>query len=235
MKRKSIAWGIVLIVLAVYLVTSSLDLIPHLPIFKILFTLFMAYICVKGILKINFFEIIMPLALLGCVYDDVLGITEITPWILILAAFLVSVGLDMIFKNFRVTKHVEIEGVSGVNGIKEHTTENGMFIKVDCAFGNVSKYIDSDAFSGADIDAAFGQCNVYFDNAVMASNVVSVKVDNSFGQTNLYFPATWRMDMRKDSVFGNVVISGNPCTDLDAPLVHLDVENAFGQVNLYFN
>ena len=99
--KKNITIGIFLIVIAVLMVVSKLGLLQNLPVFKILFTVILGIIAIKGIFNFKFAEIFIPLALIGCIFDRELGITAITPWILIIASILISIGLDMIFKDFR--------------------------------------------------------------------------------------------------------------------------------------
>ena len=92
MNKKNVGLGFVLIVLAVYLIVSRMGLLPALPFFKVIFTVFFGYGVIHGILRRSFFESIMSLAVLGCMYDDLLHIEAITPWILLFAAFLIFHG-----------------------------------------------------------------------------------------------------------------------------------------------
>ena len=84
MKKKSIALGIVLILLAVYLVVSRLGFAPALPFFTIVFTLILAYTTIKGFVKLHFTEAFLSLAILGCIHDELLHIEALTPWTLLL-------------------------------------------------------------------------------------------------------------------------------------------------------
>lgn len=65
------------------------------------------------------------------------------------------------------------------------------------AFGSVSKYVNSDCFQKAKISNSFGECNVFFNNAILAGSSASIKVENSFGSTNVYLPSTWRIVTRQ--------------------------------------
>ena len=59
-------------------------------------------------------------------------------------------------------------------------------------------------------------------------------LENVFGQLNLYFPSTWRLQVNKQSVFGGVKICGRPCTDPDAPVIHMNAESVFGNITIFF-
>ena len=97
-----------------------------------------------------------------------------------------------------------------------------------------SKYVNSDAFSTASFENAFGSANVYFDNAIIAGGRADVEVENAFGQMNLYFPSTWRLQLNDDATFGSVKVYGGSSLVPDAPLVVMKAETAFGNINIYF-
>ena len=101
MKKKSIALGIVLILLAVYLVVSRLGFAPALPFFTIVFTLILAYTTIKGFVKLHFTEAFLSLAILGCIHDELLHIEALTPWTLLLVGLLLGIAFDMMFKGVR--------------------------------------------------------------------------------------------------------------------------------------
>lgn len=241
MKKKSIAWGIILILFAAYLVISRLGLMPNIPVGKIIFTVIFGYTAIRGIMKTDFMQITMSLGILGWVYDDVLGIEAITPWIILLAAFLLGLGLNLIFKRKGV--NIDISYDSSVPnhkfmGKREQYTqiyEDGGFVRCENNFGSTNKYINTPEFVGADIENNFGQTIVYFDNAIMKDNEAVVRVENNFGETKLYFPKEWRMELREEKAFGSVSCSGMYNGDVNAPVVKVDAECNFGSIKIFFN
>ncbi len=235
MKKKNIAFASILILIAVYLVVSRLDLIPDIPFFTILFTVIFAYTAIHGFIRLHFFEGVMSLAFLGCIHDKLLGIEAITPWTLLLAGLLVGIALDMIFKNVR-SKHD-----SHYYSHSDHTStsyvENGSdgeTVKVENSFGSISKYVNSDTFREAKIENSFGECNVFFNNTALAGNSASIKVENSFGSTNIYLPATWRIITRQDTAFGNIEFRGHGSMAEGAPSIELRLQSNFGQICIIF-
>ncbi len=104
MKKRNIFWAVILIFIAVYLVASKMHMIPAIPFFKILFTVIFVYTAVYGFVRLHFFEGMLSVGLLGCIYDKVLGIQAITPWTLLLAACLVGLALDLLFRNLKKQK-----------------------------------------------------------------------------------------------------------------------------------
>jgi predicted membrane protein len=222
MKKKSVFWGLLFILLGVYLIVSRLGLIPKLPVITIAFTVLFLYIIIRGVIKRNFFMIFLPAALIGCMYAEPWNITRITPWPLLIAALFVSIGLTMIFKDSR--KKTEWKKV---------TQEDSSEIMINL-FGETSKYVNDSSFSKAMIKNTFGQFNVYFNNAIIANNHAVVEVDNRFGEVDLYLPGTWRVDVQRENAFGVVQMHGNGNADADAPLVQILANCSFGEINIYF-
>lgn len=230
MKKKNILGGLLLILLASIIVLNKVNVLPDLPWTRMIAGVFMAYLVIISIPKLNFFGIIMPLCVIGCLFDTELGIEAITPGTLLIAGVLVSGGLALIFKR---KKNREFKMVIDENE-KTMYEEDGQIIRLENNFNSVSKYVNTATFSEAYIENNFGSCNVYFNNATMQNQSAKIELDNNFGQMNLYFPGTWRVKIDQDTSFGNVKIHGEPNADMDANCVMIDVECAFGNVNLFF-
>ena len=87
---------------------------------------------IKSIFKRNFSGILFPIAFICIIFDDKLGITAITPWTVLIAAALGSLGLSMIFHNkpnkyFNnhhdwISKKSSITCEEGENSIKLNTS-----------------------------------------------------------------------------------------------------------------
>ena len=174
MKKKSIALGIVLILLAVYLVVSRLGFAPALPFFTIVFTLILAYTTIKGFVKLHFTEAFLSLAILGCIHDELLHIEALTPWTLLLVGLLLGIAFDMMFKGVRSRRKNKDRGMfmewDSDNGghiewesdLKVEDIPDGETVHVENTFGSKSKYVNSDAFSKAHIENSFGILTMRF-------------------------------------------------------------------------
>ena len=230
MKKKNILGGLLLILLASIIVLNKVNVLPDLPWTRMIAGVFMAYLVIISIPKLNFFGIIMPLCVIGCLFDTELGIEAITPGTLLIAGVLVSGGLALIFKR---KKNREFKMVIDENE-KTMYEEDGQIIHLENNFNSVSKYVNTAAFSEAYIENHFGSCNVYFNNATMQNQSAKIELDNNFGQMNLYFPKNWRVNIRQNTVGGPVKIYGEPNRDMDAPHLEIDVDNVFGRTNIYF-
>lgn len=231
MKKKSIFWGLILILIAAYVVVSGLGLLPGISFLSILFTIIFAALVIDGISNRNIYEILLPLAGILCIYDEQLGITEITPWPILIAALLCSIGLHLIFKDtFKKRKNKAVY----MNCGHVENSEDGAYVQVRNTFNELSKYVNSNYFSRADISNSFGQCNVYFNNAGMSNGKAQASIANSFGEINVYFPRTWRVEVKQKTAFGSVKLHGNGNNDMDAPFIMVDADCSFGEINIYF-
>lgn len=235
MKKKNIAFALILILIGVYLVVNQLNLIPHIPFFTILFTVIFCYAAIHGFIRLHFLEGMISLAIVGCINDKLLHLEAITPWTLLLAALLIGIALDMLFKNFR-HKNDEYH-FNSADHFSTSSVENGAdgeYVKVENSFGSISKYVNSDTFREARIENSFGECNVFFNNTILASANAQIKVENSFGSTNIYLPSTWRVSTRQDTAFGNIKFRGHGSTEEDAPAIEIILNCSFGEINIIF-
>lgn len=232
--KKSIFWGVIIILLGVYVIASKLVALPSIPVIKIAFTILLAYIIFNGIRKLHFGEIFIPLAIIAWMFDKALGIENLTPWPVLIAAVLLSIGFGMIFKKRRFV-------VKSGRDISMATFENvdineadGSTISVKSVFGEVSKYVNSDNFTTGEIQSTFGEVRVYFNNAVMAEGKSTLYIDSTFGDVWVYLPKTWRMEMKRNSSFGDISVKGTGNNDMDAPLIKIEANSTFGDIRIVF-
>ena len=80
-----------------YVVISKFGILPDIGVFSIILTVFFLWLFVEGIRNVNFWEILFSIAFICIIYDEPLGITALTPWTVLGAAFLGSIGLSLIF------------------------------------------------------------------------------------------------------------------------------------------
>ena len=202
MKKESIFWGILLILAGIFLIVSKLGYFPHVNVFSLLLTVFLVVVIGKSLLRLNFQGVLFPIAFICIIYDKQLGLTAITPWTVLMAALLGSIGLSMIFH-----KHVK-----WIN--HKHNHEDYKFEKIDIedeshvgfknSFGASIKYINTDSFEQADFNCSFGAMKVYFDNAIMSNENAVVRINASFSGMELYIPKTWSVNDKTNVFLGSI-------------------------------
>ena len=138
-----ILWGLFFILAAVYVVVSKLWIMPEISVFSVLLTVFFIWLFLNGIRNVNFWEILFSIAFICIIYDDWLGITALTPWTVLGAALLGSIGLSLIFKK-KSGHSPSISFEFDSDSDNEDGKYIGENIKIDNNFGTAIKYVNSD-------------------------------------------------------------------------------------------
>lgn len=227
-----IFWGLLLILVAAYMIVGKMGILPDISIFTILLTVFLVWLILKGIKHVNFSQILFPIAFLCILYDEPLGITALTPWTVLGAALLGSIGLGMIFKS---NKGIYIDLQNHHYDNAEVTTEQGTGEKIhfENNFGEAIKYINSDNFMKGSFENNFGMMSVYFDNAIIQPGGAVVYAECNFGEMRLYIPKEWRVENRIGQSFGNVGEHGF-CEGTSASTLILTGEANFGEIAIHY-
>ncbi|MGN0140677.1 MAG: LiaF transmembrane domain-containing protein [Roseburia sp.] len=239
MKNGRILWGIFFVLAAVYLVVSQMGLLPQVGVFSIILTVFMIWMFIEGIRRRNFFEILFSIAFVLIIYDEQLKITAYTPWTVLGAALLGSIGLSMIFREKKKqgdwTLNINGDGMefSTDKNCSDTRQYDGEQIRCENNFGTAIRYINSDNFCEARLENNFGSMSVYFDNAIIQNPVAYVRVDNSFGDMKLYIPRSWKVEENIDRAFGGVNSHGR-CEGTSQFVLRIDGDTNFGSVQIYY-
>lgn len=96
MKKDNILFGLLCIVGAIAVICNGLGLFGNLNIGSIIVTVLMIPIILSSLLKLNFYGIFFPIAVLWVIYSKNFGIF-FEPWKVMLVALLLSIGFSMIF------------------------------------------------------------------------------------------------------------------------------------------
>lgn len=227
-----IFWGLCFLAGAVVLIASHLGYWPTVSLISIFLTILFIWMLVKGLAHLNFGEILFSIALLACIYDEPLGITELTPWPVLGAALLGTIGLDMIFPK---TRHWHFRSTPKKD---PHIIDvpDDKVIYFENAFGSSIKYINSEDFAKAHLETSFGEMKVYFDNAVIQQGSAQVYLEVSFGNMVLYVPKTWQVVDNTSVSFGALQIKNQEqCQYQDgSPTLYLTGEVSFGNASVFY-
>ena len=236
MKKRKIFWGIFFIVMAMIVIISKLGILPDVGVFAILATVFLVWMAVDGIRHRNFYEMLFAAAFLCIIYDKPLGIEALTPWTVLAAAFLLSIGLSLLFSGKGKKKRsIEFEwdgdGARGIGNSREQC--NGEKIRCENNFGSAIRYINSDNLCKAYLENNFGSMTIYFDNAIIQGSTAFVQVENNFGETILYIPKEWNVQNELEHCFGSINEHGKMIGTSSAVL-YLKGETNFGNIEIHY-
>lgn len=195
MKFNNWFWGLFFLVAAVLVIANQLGYIVGINIFNLVATIFLIAIIIKSATCLNFAGILFPFALLGILYADILGIQNLVPWPILIAAFFGTIGLSLIFaksikKNWN-NYQKEFSNSEHFEEVIDTSDDTTVSCKVN--FGSTIKYVNSQNFQKAFFDCSFGDMKVYFDNANVENEQAEIYLDVSFGGIELFVPKNWNL------------------------------------------
>lgn len=224
---KNILSGVLLIVLAACLVLWRLDVfaLPDIfdgvKIWEMIIAIIMVVIIFHSILDLAFGGIFFPLAILCIIFDEPLGITAITPWIVLIAALLLTIAFEKLFPSHWIKRHFR-KAVNGNVDVEFHnddrrshrssgesvnsSSDDSEHVFQSVRFGSGSKYINSKNLKSVSLDCNFGELSAYLDKAEVPERQVEVNAKVAFGEINIYIPRDWK-------VINKVAVSMGDCDD----------------------
>ncbi|TDP52994.1 LiaF transmembrane domain-containing protein [Aminicella lysinilytica] len=218
MKKNSIFWGIMLLLAAAFLIIGKLGYLGGISAWSIIFTIFLAVIMIKSIRPLNYWGILFPIAFLCIIYDGQLGIETLTPWTVLIVAFLGSCGLSLIFPPKKWHKSSHDDEPFDFSEIDFDDDSN---VRQNTRFGATVKYINSADLKTVDLVCHFGGVKVYFDKAQIQTSAV-VHLDVSFGGVEMYVPREWKVENHTSVSLGAVEEKGmGAVATADSPMLKL--------------
>lgn len=229
-------WGTLFLIGAVSLILNRLNIWPtffHISLMDILLTLLFVWMFLEGLRHRNFFGMLFGLAFIAIQYDDILHITPITPWTLLAAVLLASIGLTIIFPS----KHFsgkEYSGFEFADSGKKHFEEyDGEVLYFRNSFGASTKYVTTNSLVHASIENSFGEMKIYFDNAIIKNGVADINLEVSFGEAVLYIPKTWHVENHTKTSFGSLK-EKNGNLSQGVPTLRIYGEISFGEAVIIY-
>lgn len=225
MKLNRIFWGLFFIAAAVLLLISQSGLSGGYSFWSIIMAIFFAACMIESIISKSISGILFSAAFLCIIFDKQLGIEAITPWPVLGAAFLGSIGCSFFYhpkKNHRQNHICGEDDVMKHYGRWEEPSEetvDGDHMDFHVSFSGSIKYVNSDNFQSANIQCSFGSLKIFFDNTLIQNNPAVVNLDVSFGGVQLYVPKTWNIIDHSDHIFGGIDEKGVRSHTTDASLV----------------
>ncbi len=195
----------------------------------------------------NYFGIIMPLALIFVWYNRIWDVIDIGNGAVLVSAFLLSVGLSVLFKkNYHGTffysdgnyqgksySHADEDVIDG-EVFEKSTQEDGESIVINRSFGEEIRHLKSQSLRDVDIRCSFGSVKVYFEEARLANNSAQVSLDCTFGGIEIYVPRNWNVDNQIHGAFGAADFNNTSKASPEDPVLHLSGSVNFGGVEITF-
>jgi len=231
MKKKDVFWGLLFIVAAALIIINQFGYFAEISMFELVATVILVGIIIVSVMKINFWGVLFPLAVICIIYAKEWNITDFTPWPALLTALLCSIGLSLIFNRPNCwVIHLKNDNVFSSSVVNE---QDDNVINCSVSFGESMKYVNSENFEKANIKCSFGEVKVYFDNALIPSGKADIYLDVSFGEAQLYIPKTWKV-INDVHVFLGDMDDHNRNAGSDSPVVTIHGNISFGDAKILY-
>lgn len=202
MKKDNMMLGFFLVLGGLALLVNKMGYFGDINVFSVVIAIFLVCIFLKSLFKLNFAGILFPLAFIGILFDEQLGITAVTPWTVLLAATLGSIGLSLLFpkKSNKLKASITWDKERVLNDVEEDSNN----IKIQSSFTESIKYINTDKLQTALLKSRFGALRIYFDNAKLDNGRATVELDITFSGAELFVPKDWIIDNKASVAFGAI-------------------------------
>ena len=180
---KKVYWGVLFLLGALALLLGKLGYLEGFGFWTVFFSIILAGVLIDGILRRSFGEILFPLAGLVIIHDELLHLETITPWPVLGAALLGTIGLHIIFpgrKRWKIHDGYSAEGVCQY-GEEDGEILSGEKIRYECSFGNMELYVPAGWNVVINIDNSFGGVEESGHGNPNGENTLFVSGEVSFG------------------------------------------------------
>lgn len=235
---RKIFWGLMFVLGGVALIVSKMGFLEGFNFWSIVFTIALLGILVDGLFHRSWGVALFSLAFLIIVNDELLGLESITPWPVLGAALLGTIGIRILFPGkWGISRNHKWDNKEwsfqmGTDG-EDGQVLSGEYISIDNNFGESVKYLGGNEISQVKLENAFGCLRVYFDNVILKDGKANVYVDSSFGSVILYIPAEWKVNTNLKIAFGDARESRQGSVTSDNIIeIHGDV--SFGDLKIQY-
>lgn len=204
MRNRNFFWGFFFMAAAVFVIGTQTGAFGEIGLLSILAAILLVAIMLNSLMRLEFFGIFMPAALLYLIFAVPLGLVYISAWILFLSAVLLSIGFSIVFGSTQRYKRNHRDFCGRCNDdddddfdhnkhrqTYESVDDNNPFIRV--SFGSKSKYLHAEKMQRGNFSVSFGELNVYLDQVQLDPQGAEVFVDCSFGEIKLFVPRSWQV------------------------------------------
>ncbi|MGL4760143.1 MAG: LiaF transmembrane domain-containing protein [Sarcina sp.] len=212
MKKRSVFWGILLIIASILLVVTDLKGFDLKSGTDIVITIILVGILIESIVQMNFFGVIFPIAFIYIIYGKSLHLHRLNTIVVLLAALLLSVGLSIIFKR---------EGYKKMFTHKEKIDLDGDYdVESKTRFGGTVTYV-TDKFRSGYLECSLGGVQMYFDRDSIKEGEAILEIKASCSGIELYVPREWRVINGMNNIFSGADEQGKNNINEQSPTLKL--------------
>jgi predicted membrane protein len=232
MKGKNLFWGIFFLALAGFIIASQLGAFGTIGVWSLLEGILLVSLIIFSLVKLNFFGVFIPAAFLYMIFWKPLDFPYVSPWLLLLAGLLVSIGFSIIFHKKSTKEACCGRKDSDHKNIAETIDDNHPEAKM--SFGSSTKYLHTDNLQGGHFTVSFGSLEVYFDQTQIAPEGAEVSVDCSFGELKLYVPKHWKVIDKISTNLGDTHYQNRNVLGENPPTITFSGNVQFGTIEIQY-
>ena len=222
MKKK--VFGIVLLVLAALVLLQGNFGIPSFggQIWPLIGIGFFAYQSVEAILRRHFTSASVTALVALMIANHFYDILPIPNQSLFWASILIVMGVSALTHSNRTW-----------NGKKWwYDGEKTILTDKEVAFGSGTFYKQDQDLVDDQVEVAFGNAKIYYDNAEMLGDFATLNIEVAFGNATVYVPQHWRVDLKVETSFGAAKADAPVAPTSKTLIIRGDV--AFGKLGIVY-
>ena len=222
MKKK--AFGIVLLVLAAWILLQGNFGIPSLDgkIWPLLGIVFFAYQSVESLLRRHLTSAVLTALVALMIANHFYNILPIPNQSLFWASILAVLGVGYLTHSSKFW-----------NGKKWwYDGEKTILTDKEVAFGSGTFYKQDQDLVEDQVEVAFGNAKIYYDNAEMLGDSATLKIEVGFGNAVIYVPQHWGVDLKVETFCG-VAKADTPLAPTSKTLI-IRGDVAFGKLEIVY-
>ncbi len=219
--------GMLLLAAAAALVLKKLGYWGEIRVFSLLWSILLVKWFWEGLVHREVGKMSFSLAFFIIANDELLHMEALTPWTVLAAAALVSLGIQLLFPHFE-KKRIP----SAFRERSEAGYEKGEYLFFRNNFSGMTKYITGD-IGKLSLQNHFGGMEVFFNDAVPKGGEAFLYVESSFGAVELYIPSGWRVEQKVSTTFGGIEELGS-CDTKGACVLYIEGKVSFGVLEIQY-
>ncbi len=240
MKNRNWFWGVLMLLCGVLVIATQFKMFAAFNMWNILLSIVLGAVAVKSVIDRNFFGVFPPLALIYIVLQKPLGLFYISPFTLLLSAFLLSLGMSALIRprpkyycNDGQQQPYSHGGMRPSTQADDNQNDNNSYVRV--SFGALSKYLHADCFQNGQFSSNFGVLEVYFDQVRLSPQGAQVYLNSSFGGIKLYIPRNWNVLEELSSTAADVKNNAHLAQpDPTLPVFRITGSVNFGEIEINY-
>lgn len=194
-RRTSKIIGLFLVLAAVSLIAQELNLFDFEPgIFRLFFTAVLAFIAISNISPLNFYGILLPIAVgfnINAPYFNI----QANPWLIFWSALLLAMGLSLIFKKKTIIiRNSENETIN---------TYNEEF-SIKANFKNSKSNISGNNIRMGNIESNFSNIEIFLNEQSLNQQEVNLYLEVNFSGVTLMVPRDTKIINQTTAILSNI-------------------------------